>query len=45
MASGREAAFTRLKPVLDAVASNVYRISDTPGAGARALRRYSGSDA
>ncbi|MDI8991863.1 NAD(P)-dependent oxidoreductase, partial [Salmonella enterica subsp. enterica serovar Anatum] len=33
MASGREAAFTRLKPVLDAVASNVYRISDTPGAG------------
>ncbi|EHV4151629.1 NAD-binding protein [Salmonella enterica] len=33
MASGSEAAFTRLKPVLDAVASNVYRISDTPGAG------------
>ncbi|MBM7880610.1 L-threonate dehydrogenase, partial [Salmonella enterica] len=32
MASGSEAAFTRLKPVLDAVASNVYRISDTPGA-------------
>ncbi|VFS34292.1 oxidoreductase [Salmonella enterica subsp. enterica serovar Typhimurium] len=29
MASGSEAAFTRLKPVLDAVASNVYRISDT----------------
>ncbi|EPN3121465.1 L-threonate dehydrogenase, partial [Salmonella enterica] len=33
MASGSEAAFTRLKLVLDAVASNVYRISDTPGAG------------
>ncbi len=33
MASGSEAAFPRLKPVLDAVASNVYRISDTPGAG------------
>ncbi|WP_254486042.1 NAD(P)-binding domain-containing protein, partial [Salmonella enterica] len=32
MASGSEEAFTRLKPVLDAVARNVYRISDTPGA-------------
>lgn len=33
MASGSEAGFTRLQPVLDAVAGKVYRISDTPGTG------------
>ncbi|ECG1193325.1 NAD(P)-dependent oxidoreductase [Salmonella bongori] len=33
MASGSEAAFAHLQPVLDAVADKVYRISDTPGAG------------
>lgn len=34
MASGSEAAFKRLQPVLDATAAKVYRIGDEPGLGA-----------
>jgi 3-hydroxyisobutyrate dehydrogenase-like beta-hydroxyacid dehydrogenase len=34
MASGSPAAFDRAQPVLDAVASKVWRLGDTPGIGA-----------
>ncbi|PWS38987.1 3-hydroxyisobutyrate dehydrogenase [Falsiroseomonas bella] len=34
MASGSAAAFERAQPVLDAVASKVWRLGDTPGIGA-----------
>ncbi|MGL4723413.1 MAG: L-threonate dehydrogenase [Scandinavium sp.] len=33
MTSGSEQAFTRLKPVLEAIATSVYRIGDEPGMG------------
>lgn len=33
MAAGSEAAFTRLAPVLEAVAGKVYRVGNTPGQG------------
>jgi putative dehydrogenase len=35
MASGSDAAFERCKPVLEAMASRVFRISDRPGDGSR----------
>jgi 3-hydroxyisobutyrate dehydrogenase-like beta-hydroxyacid dehydrogenase len=35
MASGSEDAFAQCKAVFDAIASKVYRLGDTPGAGSR----------
>lgn len=35
MASGPDEAFRRAAPVLDAIAANVFRLGDKPGAGAR----------
>lgn len=35
MASGSEPAFQRAAPVLDAISATVFRLGDTPGAGAR----------
>jgi putative dehydrogenase len=35
MASGPEAAFQRAAPVLEAISATVFRLGDTPGAGAR----------
>lgn len=35
MASGAEAAFQRAAPVLDAISATVFRLGETPGAGAR----------
>lgn len=35
MAAGAPAAFARAQPALDAIATKVYRLGDTPGAGSR----------
>ena len=35
MAAGPREAFTRARPVLDAIAAKVYRLGDTPGMGSK----------